>query len=282
MPQVITLTTDFGTRDGYVGALKGVALGINPDVALVDISHDIPPQDIAHGAFVIGSTYRYFPDGTIHVGVVDPGVGTSRGGLLVITPVGRFLAPDNGLLTYVLADHLAQDTREGLAVPRREFMEPIATPVPGGCSAYWLTSTEYWRHPVSDTFHGRDIFVPVAAHLSLGVRPDQMGEAVDEVICLSVPPPREDEGAVEGRVIFVDRFGNLVSNIRSAHLGGGSIQVEIERGRVGGLGRTYGEGTGLRALIGSHGYLEIAERNDSAADRLAAGVGSVVRVTASS
>ena len=276
---IITLTTDFGARGGYVGAMKGVVLGINSDVSLVDISHDVPPQDIGHGAFILGSTYRYFSPDAIHVVLVDPGVGTSRLALLLITPGGRFLAPDNGLLTHVLADHRDQAAPEVLGSPSTgKFMEPVTTPVPSGCSAYELNRSEYWRHPVSDTFHGRDIFAPAAAHLSRGVPPDQLGDAVDQAVTLHIPPPSSQAGVVEGRIVFVDHFGNLVSNIRSTDLPPGDVEVEIGVVRIKGLARSYAEARGLLALVGSQGYVEVAETNGSAADRLGAGVGSRLRL----
>ena len=276
---IITLTTDFGASGGYVGAMKGVVLGINSDASIVDISHDVPPQDIAHGAFVLGSTYRYFSPDAIHVGVVDPGVGTSRRALLIITPGGRFLAPDNGLLTHVLADHRDQGAPEVVSRPSTgKFMEPVITPVPDGCSGYELNRSEYWRHPVSDTFHGRDIFAPAAAHLSRGVPPDQLGDAVDEAVTLHLPPPSSQAGVVEGRIVFVDHFGNLVSNIRSTDLPPGDVEVEIGGVRIKGLAQSYSKARGLLALVGSQGYVEVAETNGSAADRLAAGVGSRMRL----
>ena len=274
---IITLTTDFGARDWYVGAVKGTLLGINPNATVIDISHDIPPQDTAHGAFVLGNGYPSFPADTIHVAVVDPGVGTSRRALLVVTPDGRFIAPDNGLLTYVLADHRAPTSETLSADSPGKFMQPMTASVPDGCSAYSLTRAEYWHHPVSDTFHGRDVFAPVAAHLSLGVRPEQLGESVEEVVHLNIHAPTKRSDAVEGRIIFVDHFGNLVSNIRRPLLPSGNIQVEIAGNLIKGLSRSFAEGEGLLALVGSHGYLEVAEREGSAADRLGATVGTELR-----
>ena len=288
---IISLTSDFGHSSGYVGVMKGVALSLNPHAALVDISHDVPPQDIAHGAFVLGSIYRYFPPESIHLAVVDPGVGTSRRALLLVTPAGKFLAPDNGLLTYVVADQERPNSgeglegaqegtsrHEGLADSQRTFMEPFATPVPDGCSAYVLNRAEFWHRPVSDTFHGRDIFAPVAAHLSRGVPPERFGDAVGELVNLNIHSARGQGDAIEGRIIFVDHFGNLVSNIRSPDIVGGEVEVEVGGARIKGLSRSYAEGRGVTALIGSHGYLEIAETNGSAAERLGAGVGSGVTV----
>ena len=272
--QTITLTTDFGASDSYVGAMKGVALSIAPDVTIVDVSHHIRPQDIAHAAFVLGSVYRSFTPDTIHVAVVDPGVGTARKAVLLVTPEGRFLAPDNGLLAYVLADQAAPSP---LGQGGR-FMEPIAVAVPEGCSAISLTRPRYWRQPVSDTFHGRDIFAPAAAHLARGVPPEDLGEPVEQVRCLSIPSPESRGATIEGRIIFVDHFGNLVSNIRPSALPAGDIRVSVGGALITGLSKTFSEGEGLRAIIGSHGYLEFGEKNGSAASRLGAGVGSTVTV----
>ena len=278
--KIVTLTTDFGASDAYVGAMKGAVLSIDDRVALVDISHSVPPQDVAHAAFVLGSAYRYFPPETVHVGVVDPGVGTSRRAILLVTPSGRFLAPDNGLLTYVLADHQESGSPAGPAASREnDFLKPVKVPPTKGCSAYALTNAEYWLRPVSDTFHGRDVFAPVAAHLSRGVPSEQFGDQIDEVVCLNLPGPESQGGTVLGRIIFIDHFGNLVTDIRPHHLSGGEVELDVAGVRVAGLIRSYAEREGLVALIGSHGYLEIAERNGSAALRLGVAVGGRVRLT---
>ena len=271
----ISLTTDFGSASGYAGAVKGVLLGINPAANIVDISHDVPPQDIAHGAFVLGSAYRYFDDAAIHVAVVDPGVGTSRRALVLITPAGRFLAPDNGLLTYVLLNQAVDSAPPG---PDVGFMAPVLTPVPKICAAYAITNPAYWRHPVSGTFHGRDIFAPVAAHLSLGVDPADLGERVDSMVVLNAWPGPDDGATRNGNVIFVDGYGNLVTNLRSDRVPAGPVSVDVGGELIQGIVGTYGEADGLMALHGSHGYLEVAERNGSAAARLEARVGDAVRV----
>jgi len=275
---IISLTTDFGASGWFTGAMKGVVLGINPGVTLIDITHSVPPQNIAHGAFVLGTTYRHFPPGSVHVAVVDPGVGTSRHPLLLVTPTGHFVAPDNGLLTYVLLDH-GVELRASADGP--DFLAPLVVQVPEGCSAYALTKQEYWRHPVSDTFHGRDIFAPVAAHLSLGMSPRELGEPVKQVVVLNVHPPVHDQETIEGRIIFVDPFGNLVSNISSSLLRGEDLRVEIGDTLISGLSRTFAEADGLLALVGSHGYLEIAERNGNAARLLNLGVGGKLRLVLS-
>ena len=275
-PRVVTLTTDFGLADGYVGAMKGVILGINPEARIVDISHQVPPQDIAHGAFVLGSAYPYFPQDAVHLCVVDPGVGTARQALVLVTPKGTFVAPDNGLLTYVLA---AQDGQPySVGGPGGQFTAPVLAEVPSKCAAYTLTRSKYWRHPVSATFHGRDIFAPVAAHLSLGEAPGRMGESVGHVAHLHIDLPSVSGEVTEGRIIFVDHFGNLVSNIREPDLPPGELVVQIQGAEIIGLRHTFEDGEGLVCLMGSHGYLEVAERRGDAAHKLGAGVGTRLSV----
>ena len=272
---IITLTTDFGTRDAYVAAMKGVILGINPEASITDISHHIPPQDVVHAAFALDVVYEYFPTGTVHVVVVDPGVGTSRKALLLTTPKGLYLAPDNGVLTYVLKEQGAEIRGQGA------FMEPLTVSVPSGCEAFNLTNSKYWLHPVSTTFHGRDIFVPVAAHLSLGVPPDEMGSPLEDVLCLNIPEPSSLRGMLIGRVAHVDHFGNLVTNIRGASMTGSKLQIiEVKKQLIKGLSFSYVQGGQLLAIIGSHGYLEVSVRNGSAAATLGAGIGDEVRVWA--
>lgn len=268
---VITLTTDFGTSDAYVGALKGVILSLNPAATIVDITHDVRPQEVVQGAFILGSTSPYFPEGTIHVAVVDPGVGTERRGLVLATPRALFVGPDNGLLSAALPD----DARGTAPEPT----EASPVPVPAGYRAVAITRREYMGESVSSTFHGRDVFAPVAAHLSLGVAPEEFGEGVASV--LAFPPfraRRRPDGGLQGRVLHVDRFGNLVTDVREEDLSSGDMQVEV-RGRVlRGLRQTYAGAEGLTALIGSSGHLEIALPNGSAADSLGARVGDAVVV----
>ena len=273
---VITLTTDFGLRDAYVATMKGVILGIRPDAMIVDLSHDVPAHDIPHGAFVLGAAWRYFPTDTVHLAVVDPGVGSERHPLLVTTPGGAFVGPDNGLLTYTLLQY--QPDGHSATASGRGFLEPFQAPVPEGFKAYVLDRDQYWLRPVSNTFHGRDIFAPVAAHLSAGVPPHELGSPLGDVVCLSVPSPQEREGVIEGAIIYVDGFGNLVSNIRPADVGGQLAYVEIEGRRISGASGSYGGTDGLLAIVGSHGYIEIAESQGSAAGRLGARLGTAVRL----
>lgn len=276
---IFTLTTDFGLEDGYVGAMKGAALSVNPRAVIVDVTHHVPPQDIARGAFVLDSACRYFPRDTVHVAVVDPGVGTPRRALVVETPEGRFLAPDNGLLTYVLSSHLPAGAEHSAPKSQQgKLFEPVIGPLPEGCCAYALTRPEYWRHPVSDTFHGRDIFAPAAAHLSLGVAPTELGEPVQEAVYLRVPLPKRTGSGLEGRIMFIDRFGNLATNIPSSWLTESNVEVIVGDARIQGLSRTFADAQGLVALKGSHGYLEIALNGGSAADRLSARVEDTVAV----
>ena len=273
----IILTTDFGVADPYVGVMKGVILGLNPRAAVVDLTHGISPQNVRQGAFILGVNHRYFPQNAIHVAVVDPGVGTDRLAILVQTPRGRFLAPDNGILSNVVWN--AEDDASTLDGP---------TPLPTDCTAYRLTEPQFWLSPVSATFHGRDVFAPAAAHLSLGVSPHEMGRPVSRIFRLAAAQPSGKlPGMVLGEVIYQDSFGNLVTNIDAARLTpSASPTVQIKTRRIHGLSRTFHDGCvqsedGLIALFGSHGYLEIAVRDASAARRLQAGAGEPVKVTGS-
>ena len=269
MAAVITLTTDFGPGDAYVAAMKGVILSINPAATLVDISHDIRPQDVRQAAFILSMACPYFPPGTIHVAVVDPGVGTTRQAVILRTPQADFVAPDNGLLSYVLQDHgVSADERAGLA-PR------------GSLQAVAITEPRFWREPVSATFHGRDIFAPVAAHLSLGVPLSEFGEAIASLVVFPIPAPRRGaDGTLRGSILHIDSFGNLITNIKERDLPGDTASLTVTAGgkTIRGLSRTYGAGRGLLALIGSSGRLEIALRDGSAAALLHAGTGDEIGV----
>ena len=271
---IVAFTSDFGSIDGYLAAMKGVVLGICPDATLVDVSHDIPAQHVAHGAFVLGTAAPYFPSSTIHLAVVDPGVGTDRRPILLTTPSGAFVAPDNGLLTYVAMAH-------GADIPGDlddviEAFRCVEVEVPGGCTAYVLDRERYWLRPTSDTFHGRDIFAPVAAHLASGVPPKDLGTPVATLQSLAVPRSVERDGVVLGLIIHVDRFGNLVSNIRLASPG--PVTVEIAGRHIRGLSHSYAGERNLLAIVGSHGYLEVALLQGNAAEHLETGVGARVEV----
>ncbi len=270
-PAVITLLTDFGDADAYVGAMKGVVLGINPNARLVDLTHQVRPQDILEGAFVLGTAWRFFPKGTIHVAVVDPGVGTGRRALLVEGEGHWFIAPDNGLLSFVLPG----DSSTNLPA-----FAPYTTLLPSSFLAYALNNPLYWLPNVSATFHGRDVFAPVAAHLSLGVLPSDGGEPVDSIMRLHIPTPRKEGKRLLGCVLHVDRFGNIVTNVPTETLAamGRDVTVEIGGRRIRGLTQTYSDEAGLVALVGSHGYMEIALAKGDAARELGAKVGDEVTV----
>ena len=266
---IITLTTDFGATDPYAGVMKGVISGINPDALLVDLTHDVEPQNVLQGAFLLGSSYRFFPPRTIHLVVVDPGVGSSRRPILLDTSQGRFIAPDNGVLSYVLKDGGAQTTLE----------EESHQQAPEGHRAYHLTNSSFWLHPLSPTFHGRDVFAPVAGHLSLGVPPLELGEEIPSLTCLSIASPEWHNDRLPGKVVHVDRFGNLITNISAGLLDQAhQIAVEAKGRRIGGLSAYYAQATGLLAIIGSYNTLEIAVRNGSAAAELDAHIGDAVVV----
>ena len=230
---------------------------------------------MVQGAFALGVSYRYFPSNAIHVAVVDPGVGTSRRPILLQTPHGSFVAPDNGLLSRVLSDYLP---------------DPPASPgtveVPPVLRAFHLTNPDYWLHPVSSTFHGRDVFTPVAAHLSLGVAPEALGEPTTELAWLPLASPRVTSEGVGGEIIYCDIYGNLISNIPAALLEGREIsEVRIKGRAIRSLSATFldiGDSASppeLIALFGSHGYLEVAVPNGNAAAVLSAGPGESVAVT---
>lgn len=273
---LLVFTTDFGLSDAYAGVLKGVALTINPDLRFVDLTHQIQPQNIAQGSFLIGINHRYFPPDAIHVAVVDPGVGTARRPVLLSTPWGRFVAPDNGLLSGIITGHMD-------SVPLTAGMVNS----PPGLTAVHLINSAYWLTPVSETFHGRDIFTSVAAHLSLGVRPEDVGEPIDNLFYLPMPQPQFQEGRISGQIIYQDVYGNLVSNIPARAIPRATtLRVMIKGERIQGLSRTFndpandpnGPGGGLIALVGSHGYLEVAAPNRSAARALEVGEGETIDV----
>jgi S-adenosylmethionine hydrolase len=263
---IITLTTDFGLTDSYVGSMKGVALGIAPDVRLVDITHAIEPQNIQQAAYILQTFYRYFPPGTVHVIIVDPGVGSQRRAIAVETPEAIFVAPDNGILAEVWRDARA---RWGLEA----------------CTAVELTERRFWRGKVSRTFHGRDIFAPVAAHLATGVPLPALGArlaAIDESALDR--PLRGRDAELVGRIVHIDHFGNCITNITAHDLEqagkGAALVVEISGRRISGLHQTYADAPpgALIALIGSSDQLELAVRNGNAAQALGVGPGDTVRV----
>ncbi|HLH72157.1 MAG TPA: SAM-dependent chlorinase/fluorinase [Chloroflexota bacterium] len=265
----IVLLTDFGERDGYVGTMKGVILRINPSVTIVDLSHTIPPQDVTDGAFVLGTSYRYFPAGSIFVAVVDPGVGSERRAIALSAGAYTFVGPDNGLFTLVLAD-FAVPTPDGGGLASL-----MGTPVTGVV----LEKSEYFLPTVSATFHGRDVFAPVAAHHSLGVPLAAFGPPLTEVVSLPSQRPRWENGALSGQVIHVDRFGNAITNITRAELARLTLPVvEVVGLQIVGLQHQYAGASGLLALIGSSDRLEIALNGGNAAVEFGLAVGTPVVV----
>ena len=278
---MLVFTTDFGLADSYAGVMKGVALSINPDLRLIDLTHQVMPQNVSQGAFVLGVSYRYFPADAIHVAVVDPGVGTSRRPILLQTPHGSFVGPDNGLLSRILSDHLPDPSAS-----------PGTVEVPPALRAFHLTNPDYWLHPVSSTFHGRDVFTPVAAHLSLGVAPESLGEPTTQLTWLPLPQARVTPEGIGGEIIYRDVYGNLISSIPATLLEGREIgEVRIRGRAIHRLSATFLDigdsaqasiserGPELIALFGSHGYLEIAVPNGNAAAVLSAEPGEPVTVT---
>ncbi|MBI3966139.1 MAG: SAM-dependent chlorinase/fluorinase [Chloroflexi bacterium] len=253
---LISLLTDFGTRDPFVGVMKGVILGINPDVLLVDLTHGIPPQNVAAGAFALATSHAYLPAGSIHLAVVDPGVGSDRRGIAIQTARATFVGPDNGLFSLALAELAPEEYR-----------------------AVALLEAKYWLPEVSATFHGRDIFAPVAACLSLGLPLEQLGPAVSDLVRLPVSTPRTlPDGIIVGHVLHVDRFGNAITNVRGSQVAFRAL-IAVGGAQIDELSRSYADGAELLALIGSTGYLEIAVKNGSAAERLGLTVGSEVLVS---
>jgi S-adenosyl-L-methionine hydrolase (adenosine-forming) len=249
---IITLTTDFGTNDHLVGVLKGVILSINPDVSIVDITHNVIAHDILDGALTIGQAYKYFPSKTIHLVIVDPGVGTSRRPVLVAGDQHYFIAPDNGVLSSVY------DQTEALYV--------------------WnIISEHYFRQPVSNTFHGRDIFAPVAAWLSKSWQTASFGEAITDFVRFSIPKPKAAGNTIKGIVLKVDHFGNLITNFTPADApvfatADGKFTIKVGNGQVTKMVPTFASGAAGEAVafVGSSGYIEIAVNKGNAARTLAA------------
>ena len=285
-PRVITLLTDFGNQDAYVGIVKGVIAGINPFANIVDICHSIPPQDIFSSAYLLYSSYKYFPRKTIHVAVVDPGVGSRRDIVCVETKDCFFLVPDNGILGFIIQNEKPK-------------------------SIFRVTNNKYFLPSPSNTFHGRDVFAPVAAHLSLGVKPQQLGIKIDQLEQLNIPKPvRKKTGRVEGQIIYIDRFGNLITNIKKEYLikgvGGqesedrsqklenrikqrkttlkelfslcNTIETVIGRKKVVGLSNTYLDVNAGEPLVlfGSAGFLEVSINQGNAQRYFKADKGSKI------
>ncbi len=256
-PKILTLLSDFGLQDPYVGVMKGAIAQIAPDITVIDLTHDLPPQNVAAARFALMSAYPYFPPGTVHVAVVDPGVGSQRRAVALELPQGMLVGPDNGLLSGVLDQY------------------PVI-------AAVELTNSQYWRSPYpSMTFHGRDIFAPVGAHLAQGVPLQDLGTllAPDTLVGFPLPSYRQHDRRVEGVIQAIDRFGNLITNIPREVVGGYRWSVMLPQRAIRG-GQTYSDlpvGEAI-ALVGSHGWVELAINCGHAAHELGLTWGDRVEV----
>jgi S-adenosylmethionine hydrolase len=269
---VITLTTDFGSSGAYASLIKGAILSINPRAILIDVTHEIALGDIFSASYILGTLNGYFPKGTIHVAVVDPGVGSSRTALVIDMGSQFFVGPDNGLVSNL--HHAAGKVSSTQKQENR--MSDAGTRTPALWKIYKLNRPEYWNHPVSPTFHGRDIFAPVAAHISLGVHPSNMGSLTSDLIVLKSSVPRKNGSIVSGNVIHIDRFGNIVSNVTEHWVEGDRSTAKIHVGEltVVGIDQYYSEKhNDFIVLVNSAGYLELAYSGKSAADILNARIG---------
>ena len=259
---IVTFLSDFGHQDWFVGVVHGVVHALAPEAHLVDLNHDVAPGNVARGAFLLEAAAPDFPEGTVHLAVVDPGVGTARRALAVTARGQHFVGPDNGLLEWALAD-------------------PAAV-------AHALVEERWFRRPVSRTFHGRDVFAPVAAHLASGVAATAFGPRVHDPIRLPARSAARSDGSLVGQVVFIDRFGNALTNLTAETLalafpaaGDERFEVQVLGRRIGGLARSYGDapvGT-LVAIVGSSGRLEVAQVGGDAAERLGLGEGDPVIVS---
>jgi S-adenosyl-L-methionine hydrolase (adenosine-forming) len=257
---IITLTTDYGTSDHLVGVMKGVILGINPDVNVIDITHRVLAHDILDGALTIGQAFKYFPAKTIHVVVVDPGVGTSRRPILVAADQQYFIAPDNGILSCIY------DQAESLY-------------------AWHIISEHYFRQPISHTFHGRDIFAPCAAWLSKSWQTSAFGEPISDFVRFGIPKPKVSGSTIKGTVLRADNFGNLMTNLTAVDIpalsgADGKVTISVGSGKTSKIVQTFADGSAgeVVGLIGSSGYLEISVNKGSAARTLGAARGAEVTV----
>jgi len=275
MSSIITLTTDFGYDGAYVAAVKGAILSTNPEANIIDISHSIEPQNILQAAFILSTASRYFPKQTIHMAIVDPGVGSERQGIILKTPSALYVAPDNGILSYIIDDLFPVESHS--STEHTHDLKEIVFKT--GVEVVAITDPRFWRHPVSPTFHGRDIFAPVAAGLSLGISPYEFGEKINSLHVLSIPKPSLDpEGNLVGQVLHVDRFGNLITNIKSNDLPGKDVIFEVAGHCIQGIKHYYAQNEGVMAIVGSSGYIEVSLRDGSACDFLSAIVGDAIKV----
>jgi len=255
---VITLTSDFGLKDSYVAEMKGVILTINPNATIIDITHGLEKFDVRLGAFMLASAAPYFPKGTVHLAVVDPGVGTERRAILIQTKQGFFVGPDNGVLMLAAQNQRIKHTYE---LADHKFMLP----------------------KVSRTFHGRDVFAPAVAHLDVGVKPSEFGPEITDAVTPEFASVKRRKGSLIGKILHIDSFGNLIINInwkeinqaKAVNVKMQNLSLKLE------VAKTYAQVKPKQpmALIGSHGFLEIALNQDSAAEKFHAEAGDSVEVT---
>jgi len=254
--KIITLLTDFGTRDGYIGAVQGVIKRINPQAEIVDVTHDIDSYDVLGAVFALNNFYKYFPKGTIHLTVVDPGVGSLRQPILIKTKDFFFVGPDNGIFSFIYQ--------------REDLIDIIV-----------ISNKKYFLAEPSSTFHARDIFAPVAAYLSLGIKIDEFGLPAKECVKFILPQPQSKGKSLKGEIIHIDRFGNLITNIPADLLDKKkNVEIKLEKRRIRGISRSYFEikEQELGALIGSSDFLELAINQGSAQKLLKAKVGDGVKI----
>ncbi len=255
---VLTLLTDFGTQDGFVGVMKGVIWGICPETKIADISHQIKPQNVMQGALTLSRVAPYFGNGTAHVAVVDPGVGTQRRAIAAEIGNQFYVAPDNGLLTLLIED-----------AEEKHFPIKIVE----------LTNPDYWLHDITSTFHGRDIFAPIGAHLAAGISLKELGTTIDNPVRLEFPQPIKTTTGWEARITLIDHFGNLRTNLPVEKLEE-DFEIRILGHEINEFTKSYGRSApgDLIALADSGGYLEIAVVNGSAEKKLGAKTGELVEI----
>ena len=255
---MITLTSDFGLKDPYVAEIKGVILTINPNATIVDLTHGVEKFNIRMGAFMLSSAAPYFPKGTVHLGVVDPGVGTERRAILVQTKQGFFVGPDNGVLMLAAQNQGIEHT-------------------------YELTNSKFMLAQVSSTFHGRDVFAPAAAHLDMGVKPSEFGPEIIDVTTPEFAKVERRNGSFIGEVLHVDSFGNIITNINQKEVANAkTVKVKLQNVSLNlTFGKTYAQTKPQEpiALIGSHGFLEIALNQASAAEKFHVKTGDKIEAT---
>jgi S-adenosyl-L-methionine hydrolase (adenosine-forming) len=263
MSSIITLTTDYGTRDGFAASVKGVILKINPLAQLIDISNEIPPQDIWEAAFTLQNAYRYFPNGTVHLALVDPGVGSGRRPIIVVTESYYFIGPDNGLFS-----------------PIYQEAERIRV--------HHITASHYYLQNPGPTFHGRDIFAPVTGWLAKGIPSGNFGDEISDYVKLNIPSPKATANGIDGHVVHIDRFGNIITNITYNNIrsflpegaDAGTVSVSVAGKEIKGLKKFYAEAAAGEpgAIINSSGALEIFMFKQNARAALSVKRGEVVRV----